>query len=68
VQLALQHRRPPQGLRHHSDRGVQYASGEYRDLLAAAGLTPSRSRAGNPYDNAAMERAAQFFSVNSLSI
>jgi transposase InsO family protein len=55
AQMALQHRRPPRGLLHHSDRGVQYASGEYHDLLAAAGLTPSMSRAGNPYDNAAME-------------
>ena len=55
VQMALHHRRPPKGLLHHSDRGVQYASGEYRELLAAAGLTPSMSRAGNPYDNAAME-------------
>jgi transposase-like protein len=39
----------------HSDRGVQYASAEHRQMLAAAGLQPSMSRAGNPYDNAAME-------------
>ena len=55
LQMALQHRRPPQGLLHHSDRGVQYASGEYRELLRAGGLEPSMSRKGNPYDNAAME-------------
>lgn len=55
VQMALHHRRPPKGLLHHSDRGVQYASAEYRELLTAAGLTPSMSRPGNPYDNAAME-------------
>ena len=55
LQMALQHRRPPQGLLHHSDRGVQYASGEYRELLKAGGLEPSMSRKGNPYDNAAME-------------
>jgi transposase InsO family protein len=48
AQMALQHRRPPHGLWHHSDRGVPYASGEYRALLLAAGLTPSMSRAGNP--------------------
>ena len=53
--MALQHRRPSRGLLHHSDRGVQYASGEYRDQLAAAGLESSMSRAGNPYDNATME-------------
>jgi putative transposase len=55
VQMAIQHRHPPKGLLPHSDRGVQYASGEYRERLTAAGLTPSMSRAGNPYDNAAME-------------
>lgn len=53
--MAVQHRHPPTGLLHHSDRGVQYASGEYRNLLSAAGLEPSMSRAGNPYDNATME-------------
>ena len=55
LRMALQHRRPPPGVLHHSDRGVQYASGEYRALLAAAGLEASMSRPGNPYDNAAME-------------
>jgi len=55
LKMAVKHRCPPQGLLHHSDRGVQYASGEHRALLAAAGLVPSMSRAGNPYDNAAME-------------
>jgi len=55
LQMAVQHRRPPTGVLHHSDRGVQYASGEYRAELTAAGLTASMSRAGNPYDNAAME-------------
>ena len=55
LKMALKHRRPPKGLLHHSDRGVQYASGEHRDLLTAAGMAPSMSRAGNPYDNATME-------------
>jgi transposase InsO family protein len=55
LRMALQHRCPPQGLLHHSDRGVQYASGEYRGLLRAGGLEPSMSRKGNPYDNAVME-------------
>jgi len=55
LKMALQHRQPARGLLHHSDRGVQYASQEHRALLQAAGLEPSMSRAGNPYDNAAME-------------
>jgi transposase InsO family protein len=55
LRLALTHRRPPRGVLHHSDRGVQYASAEHRAVLAAAGLQPSMSAAGNPYDNATME-------------
>lgn len=55
LQMALQHRQPAPGLLHHSDRGAQYASTEHRQRLAAAGVQGSMSRAGNPYDNAAME-------------
>ena len=55
LQMALKHRSPSRGLLHHSDRGVQYASGEYRGLLRAGGVEPSMSRQGNPYDNAVME-------------
>ena len=55
LKMALRHRQPARGCLHHSDRGVQYASREYRDWLRLAGLEPSMSRAGNPYDNAAME-------------
>lgn len=55
LRMALKHRQPPRGLMHHSDRGVQYASGEHRALIVAAGLEPSMSRPGNPYDNAVME-------------
>lgn len=52
---ALRHRRPSHGLIHHSDRGVQYASREYRHALQAAGLVPSMSRRANCYDNALAE-------------
>ena len=52
---ALQRRRPPKGLLHHSDRGSQYVDGDYLKALAAAGIERSMSRAGNCYDNAAME-------------
>jgi transposase InsO family protein len=40
---------------HHSDRGVQYASYDYREALSAAGITASMSRKANCYDNAPME-------------
>jgi len=50
--MALMHRRPPQGLIHHSDRGVQYASAAYRNLLKAQGGIASMSRKGCCYDNA----------------
>ena len=55
LSMALTHREPPAGLIFHSDRGVQYASGDYRRALTAAGLVPSMSRKANCYDNAAME-------------
>ncbi len=55
LQMALRHRQPARGVLHHNDRGVQYASAAHRALLTAAGLEPSMSRPGNPYDNAAME-------------
>jgi transposase InsO family protein len=55
LQQALESRRPPAGLVHHSDRGIQYASEEYTRILSAHGIVPSMSRAGNPWDNAACE-------------
>ena len=53
--MALLHRQPPANLLFHSDRGVQYASADFRSALARAGLIPSMSRKGNCYDNATME-------------
>lgn len=55
LQEAITTRQPPRGLVHHSDRGVQYASSSYQQLLEHNGLLPSMSRAGNPYDNATCE-------------
>ena len=55
LRMALNQRQPKAGLLHHSDRGCQYASEVYREHLAAWKLTPSMSRRGNCYDNAAME-------------
>ena len=55
LRMALLHRQPPRELLLHSDRGVQYASADYRQALAQAGLVPSMSRKANCYDNASME-------------
>jgi putative transposase len=55
LRMALEVRSPAPGLVHHSDRGVQYASGDYTDLLKGRGITISMSRKGNPYDNAFCE-------------
>lgn len=55
LDMAVLHRDPPEGLLFHSDRGVQYAAGNFRKALASAGLIASMSRRGNCYDNAAME-------------
>lgn len=53
--MALSQRGNARGVVHHSDRGSQYASTGYRDLLDQHGLIASMSRRGNCYDNAAME-------------
>jgi putative transposase len=55
LRMALSRRRLQPGLVHHSDRGSQYASNEYTDLLQAHGIQISMSRKGNPWDNAACE-------------
>jgi len=52
---AILTRRPEKGLIHHSDRGSQYCSREYRKLLDHYGVIASMSRKGNCYDNAPME-------------
>lgn len=56
LQMALQHRCPLPGLLLHSDRGSQYASGEYQALLNQHGIVCSMSRKGNCWDNSVMER------------
>jgi hypothetical protein len=53
--VALKRRKPGPGLVHHSDRGVQYASRDYTELLLEHGTRISMSRCGNPYDNALAE-------------
>jgi putative transposase len=55
LRMALARRAVEPGLVHHSDRGSQYASNDYTDLLKAKGIDISMSRKGNPWDNAACE-------------
>ena len=63
--MALLHRHPPAKLLLHSDRGVQYASADYRRALEQAGLVASMSRKANCYDNATME---SFWSTLKLEL
>lgn len=58
LDMALALRHPPPGLIHHSDRGIQYASHAYAARVQQAGLRPSMSARGNPYENA---KAESFF-------
>jgi putative transposase len=53
--MAVSRRRPPPGLIVHSDRGTQFASAAYRQVLAHHGFIASMSRKGNCYDNAFIE-------------
>jgi putative transposase len=55
LRMAISAQRPGAGLIHHSDRGVQYASSEYRNALQSGGFRPSMSRKADCYDNAPME-------------
>ncbi|WP_164741312.1 IS3 family transposase [Achromobacter spanius] len=57
--MAMTRRKPQPGLMHHSDRGAQYSSAEYRAMLTGNGITISMSAKGDPYDNAVAE---SFFS------
>ena len=55
LRMAISSQRPGAGLIHHSDRGVQYASADYRKLIQAEGFQASMSRKADCYDNAPME-------------
>ena len=55
LSMALDRRRPERGLIHHSDRGVQYTSDDFRNELERHGIVCSMSRRGNCYDNAVVE-------------
>ena len=55
LKMAIARRRPGSGVVHHSDQGVQYASGDYVEELKSHGFLISMAQAGNPYENARME-------------
>jgi len=65
MHMALAQRHPAQGLLHHSDRGSQYASTEYQQLLTKYGIRSSMSRKGNCWDNAVAE---SFFATLKLEL
>jgi transposase InsO family protein len=53
--MAIANRKPPKGIIHHSDEGVQYAAHDYVDILLEHGFQISMAGKGNPYDNATAE-------------
>ena len=55
LEQAIADRKPPPGVVHHSDQGLQYGSREYMQKLRDHQMLPSMSRPGNPYDNATCE-------------
>ncbi len=59
LRAAIRARHPKAGLIHHTDRGGQYASVDYREILARAGMPQSMSRAADCYDNAFMESVSE---------
>ena len=60
LEMAIAARKPASGLIHHSDRGVQYACGDYQKVVKRAGFLPSMSRKGDCWDNSVAE---SFFST-----
>ena len=68
LQMAIERRNPSAGLIHHSDRGVQYASKEYTEILIANNFLASMSRKGNPYDNAFCESFMKTFKWEEVDL
>jgi putative transposase len=66
LKVAISTRDPPRGCVHHSDRGSQYASEAYRQVLQDRGLVGSMGRRGNPYDNAKAESFMKTLKVEAV--
>lgn len=64
--MAVRDQRPPAGLIHHTDRGVQYCSHDYQQALQRYGILCSMSRKGDPYDNAVAENFFSCFKCEAL--
>ena len=64
--MTIVQRKPPKGVIHHSDRGVQYAAYEYVAVLLQYGFLISMSRKGNPYDNAVTESFLKTLKVEEV--
>jgi len=67
LQMAFWRRKPPPGLLHHSDRGSQYASAEYRQHLGLMKMRQSMSRKGNCWDNSPTERVFRSLKYEQLN-
>jgi len=67
LKMALEREKPTKGLIHHSDRGSQYTSKEYKKLLEDNQIIGSMSRKGNPYDNAPMESFFHLLKVEHVN-
>lgn len=67
LRQALLRRGPPKGLIHHSDRGSQYASGDYQELLKENDIIPSMSRKGDCWDNAVGESFVHTLKVEKIN-
>ena len=68
LQMALDDRKPPTGLIHHSDRGSTYASSDYISLLKQHGIRISMSRKGNPYDNSYVESFFRTVKLDEITL
>jgi putative transposase len=66
LKAAIRARSPAAGCVHHSDRGSQYASAAYRNILEDSGLVGSMGRRGNPYDNAKAESFMKTLKVEAV--
>jgi transposase InsO family protein len=68
LNMAIKKRKPPRGVIHHSDRGVQYACDSYIQVLTENGFEISMSRKGNPYDNAHMESFMKTLKADEVNL
>ena len=68
LKAAIRNRAPPKGCIHHSDRGSQYTSAVYRELLATHDLAGSMSPRGTPYDNAKAESFMKTLKVEAVCL